>query len=474
MTITIPETPDQLVESLNDTKLLPQILKNGQLGDFTKAYAEKFAKADKGDVDAQIAEQASATAAEVVTAKLSEEVPAAVQAAMAEYLKDNPAPQAPAAAMASAAGLRAGGARDALYRQDARGAKADGIFNGLGEFGQAISVHSSVSVAHTGKLAKLTEIQNAYGSEVPADGGFLIPENLRSQILQMAIENAVIRPRCTVIPMDSLRVPIPIIDDTSHVSSILGGVIAYWTEENTALTASQAAFGRVVLDAKKLTAYAEVPNELLQDAPAFTGFLAQSFPLALAWFEDIAFFNGTGVGEPLGIVNCPVSINQAKQASQAAKTIVWENIVFMYSRMLPASLGRAVWICNLDTFPELATMAVAVGTGGNPVWVGSFNPADTGAYTPPVTILGRPVIFTEKVPTLGTPGDIIFADLGYYLLGDRMQMQASSSIHYKFANDVTAFRVIERCDGRPWLQTPLTPHSGSANTLTPFVQLATR
>ena len=53
-------------------------------------------------------------------------------------------------------------------------------------------------------------------------------------------------------------------------------------------------------------------------------------------------------------------------------------------------------------------------------------------------------------------------------------MSASSSPHYKFANDQTAYRIIERVDGRPWLQSALTPHNNSSNTLTAFVQLASR
>jgi hypothetical protein len=53
-------------------------------------------------------------------------------------------------------------------------------------------------------------------------------------------------------------------------------------------------------------------------------------------------------------------------------------------------------------------------------------------------------------------------------------MQTASSEQYKFQNDKTAFRVIERVDGRPWIQSPITPHNNSANTLSPFVQLQTR
>src|SRR5215472_2029508 len=222
--------------------------------------------------------------------------------------------------------------------------------------------------------------------------------------------------------MDSLRVPIPIIDTTSNVSSIFGGIVAYWTEEAAQLVESQATFGRVVLDAKKLTAYAAVPNELLADAPAFSAFFDSIFPRAIAWYEDVAFLVGTGVGEPLGFINCPASVQVAAQSGQATKTIVWENVVGMYARMLPTALANAIWICSIDTFPELATMALAVGTGGGPVWMGNYT--NPGTNTPPVSILGRPVYFTEKTSTLGTTGDISFVDLNFYLIGDRQVMQS--------------------------------------------------
>jgi HK97 family phage major capsid protein len=100
-------------------------------------------------------------------------------------------------------------------------------------------------------------------------------------------------------------------------------------------------------------------------------------------------------------------------------------------------------------------------------------PAGDGSATPPMTILGRPVEFTEKVSSVGTAGDINFVDFGYYLIGDRQAMQAQTSTEYKFGNDKTAVRVIERVDGTPWIKSAITPRKGS-NTLSPFVKIATR
>jgi HK97 family phage major capsid protein len=466
MPVTFPARQEELEDFLSDPNNVRNLMTEpGQFKEFVKVYARTQIQHDTG-MQQQIKDQ--------------------VQLGIADFMIQNGFGGSKVNDFAHSLNspkdlLKVSRGKGAVYNSGSFGARMekdmgpDLRFNSSAEFFQAVwpKYETLKNAAELGaKRSKALQIQNSYGSEVPADGGFLIPEILRSNILEVALETAVVRPRAQVIPMDSLRVPIPMIDTTSNVSSIFGGIVAYWTEEAAQLVESQATFGRVVLDAKKLTAYAEVPNELLADAPAFSAFFDSIFPRAIAWFEDVAFMNGTGVGEPMGFVNCPASVQVPVVSGQATKTIVWENVVQMFARMLPTALASAVWICSIDTFPELATMALSVGTGGGPVWMGNYT--SPGANTPPVTIMGRPVYFTEKTPQLGTSGDINFVDLSYYLIGDRQMMQSSSSEQYRFQNDKTAFRVIERVDGKPWIQSSITPHNNSTNTLTPFVQLTSR
>jgi HK97 family phage major capsid protein len=303
-------------------------------------------------------------------------------------------------------------------------------------------------------------------------GGFLVPEEFRATLLALALEEAVVRPRATVIPMGTQVSRIPAILDTSHATSVFGGVVGNWSAEagDVSSTTNQPAFTQLQLIAKKLTGYTVASNELLADnAIGLEALITRLFGEALAYFEDDAFLNGTGAGQPLGILNSPALISVAKETNQAANTIVYENIVKMYSRMLPRSVNRAVWVAHPDTFPQLATMALAVGTGGSAVWIA----AGGAANTPPVTIFGRPVIFSEKCQTLGTLGDIYFVDFSYYVIGDRQALTMAASPHVRFTTDEMVWRFIQRVDGRPWLESALTPRFGT-NTLSPFVALATR
>jgi HK97 family phage major capsid protein len=364
--------------------------------------------------------------------------------------------------------------RGAVYNKTALGAafenayREDDRFGTIGEYCQAIREEARPSAARNRKellqkLENVRQFQNSFGTEDPASGGFLVPEIMRSELLQLALEDTIVRSRATVIPMSTMRVPIPTVDDTSHVSSLFGGVQFYWAEESAPLTESQAKFGKVVLDAKKLTGFFKVPNELLADAPAFSGWFDTRIPAGLAWAEDVAFMTETGAGTPQGFITCPAYI---QVTGRTATTIKYADIVAMYARMLPTSLKSAIWVASIDTFPQLAQMTLA--TPG--VWMGGYN-VPGAAEAPPISIFGRPVYFTEKVPALGTAGDISFVDLSYYLIGDRQAVSVAASEHAAFQNDQTAYRIVERVDGRPWLQSPLTPHNGSANTLSAFVGL---
>jgi HK97 family phage major capsid protein len=458
---TIPTTAAELEEELNDLKKVQAYFAAGTFTDLVKAYVDKTTEKDP-----------------TITAQISEEI----QRGFAALLKANGAVDGKTPVPLNINPLERGTGpsaktRSSQYNKRAPGVGLDNSFEDASEFFQAIwhnadTLRNGPALAKKASAARETqrEIFNAFGTTVPADGGFLIPEVLRAELLAVALESAIVRPRATVIPMESLKVAMPMIDSTSNVSSVWGGVTCYWTEEAAALTASSATFGRVNLEAKKLTAYAEVPNELIADASAFGGFFNARFPTAVSFFEDVAWFSGSGAGEPLGWINCPAAIIATAAAGQGANTIVVENLAAMYARMLPTSLMNAVWIADIGTFPQLATMALSVGTGGGPVWMGAgFGNGVVGA--PPVTIYGRPVIFTEKASVLGTTGDISFVDLSYYLIGDRQVMQASSSVDYKFANDQTAFRITERVDGRPWLQSAITPKN-NGNSLSAFVQLS--
>lgn len=462
MTIKIPTGPAELESMLSDGAKMKEVFADAaSFKEFIKNYAGTMSKSDT-DISAQVREQ--------------------TQAALAEFMRDNQisaGPKVDLTELGTPVLNNVGGSahqaqKNALYNKAAMGGPLDGKFESFSDFMQACALSSGSLNRLPGgqdmlaKLGEVVDIQNSYGSNAPSDGGFLVPESFRSDLLMLGLEKGIIRPRATVIPMATPRVSIPTNDSTSNVSTVFGGVQVFWVDESTAAPESSAKFSVVTLDAKKLMAYSTAPNELIADASAFGAFMNAAFPAAIAFEEDYRFQQGTGVAQPLGYINAPAAVVVAGASHLGANTIGVEDLAAMFARMLPSSLGNAIWVASIDCFPQLATLALQ-GTLGNstPVWM---NNGVAGA--PPVSIYGRPVYFTEKAPPLGTTGDISFIDPSMYLIGDRQSMEVAASPHYQFGVDKTAFRVTERVDGRPWLQSPITPKNGSANTLSAFVQLS--
>lgn len=448
--LAIPMNGDDLLEFLNDKNKLKEV--GADPGDWQKfilKYAEQFKADDKGDTE----EQRNLQVAKQVQELLEKE----------GYTKEtkNRVPMSDEVADKGWAAYNASSVFRQAHQYNAEAAGAGQEWKHFGEFLQHAQAYLKGSP--DARIKDLSE--GIFG-----DGGALVPEEFRAELLRLALEASVVRPRARVIPMGSAVLRFPAIRDTSHASTVFGGISGTWKAEAASLssTTNQPTFSQVKIEPYKLTAYTVASNELLADsAIAMEALIGQLFPEAIAYFEDDAFINGTGAGQPLGIINADALVSVAKETGQAATTLVYQNLVKMYARMMPAMLGNAVWVAHPDVFPQLAQLSLEVGTGGSAIWIAN------AVGSVPMSIFGRPLIFTEKAQTLGTAGDIYFVDFNQYLIGDRQALTMARSEHVNFTTDEMAWRFTQRVDGRPWLTTALTPRNGS-NTFSPYINLATR
>lgn len=307
-----------------------------------------------------------------------------------------------------------------------------------------------------------------------AQGGYLVPEEFKAQILMTALEASIVKQRATIIPMQTNRIGIPSVVDANHATNFFGGIIPSRTAEHATKDVTKPEFDRVYLTLHKLTGMVYVTDELLDDSPiSIPPLLNVLFGSAITFEEDDDYLQGTGVARPLGAFNAgnPCLITQAIEPAQPINSILWQNITNMWSRLHPNSMKKAVWVANNETFPQLASMAMAVGAGGVPVWM----PADGVAGSPFGSLMGRPLFLTEKMQALSTAGDIGVGDFSQYLVGEKAggALKTATSMHYHFNYDEQTFRWVLRYDGQPWWLSDLTPKRGT-NTLSPFVILAGR
>lgn len=275
-------------------------------------------------------------------------------------------------------------------------------------------------------------------------GGFLVPTEFQAEVVRYATEESIIRPRASVFSMARDILTLPKFDQSS---ANFGGVELYWTAEKGDKTASQPAFGRITLNAKKLIGLCYSSDELLEDAAVnVANYLVSLFGEAIAYEEDYRFLRGTGMGQPLGIINTS-GINIIGR--NASSRIVLEDIVGMYVGHPAWADLNAVWITTKAGIGQLMRIGTE-STGGISLWMMNLKDAIV-----PV-IQGKRVLITEKLPALGSQGDIILARLDYYYIGDRGGLKVDSSIHTRFANDETAFRFVKRVDGQPAIASAFT------------------
>jgi HK97 family phage major capsid protein len=229
-------------------------------------------------------------------------------------------------------------------------------------------------------------------------------------------EDTFIRPRAFVQPMTSATMQIPFLDITTAqaagVSAFFGGMQATWTAEAQTRSEYEPQFKQLELRPWELSAYSVSSNVLLQDsAIGLEKFLMTLFAKVIGWTEEYAFLQGNGVGKPLGMLNASACIatgggGLGSNQRDAANAVSFNDIATMISRLLPSSLQRAIWAVHPYTLPQL----IQLKDGANRVvWVNALGGATEKV---PGYLFGRPVFITEKLPALGTKGDVMLVDPG--------------------------------------------------------------
>jgi HK97 family phage major capsid protein len=321
--------------------------------------------------------------------------------------------------------------------------------------------YKSYPVDHNGVVVKAPM---AEGSGVT--GGYIVPPDFYRQLLAVVAEQTFIRPRAWVQPMASATLQFPYLDVTTvqsaGVSPFFGGVQMYWTEEAQTRTETEPQFKMMELKAHELSGYSVSSNVLLADAAfGLEKFLFTIFGQAIAWFEEYAFLQGNGVGKPQGMLTAPATLLKNRDTGNQ---ISFNDVATMFSKLLPASWSKAIWAFSPTTVPQLLQLK----DGANRA---IFISIDQGVTKSPVwSLLGRPAIVTEKLPALGTKGDLMLLDPSLYVLGDRMQIEVAASEHVNFLKNQMTWRVVERVDGQPWLEKAITLQD-STTQVSPFVAL---
>jgi HK97 family phage major capsid protein len=324
---------------------------------------------------------------------------------------------------------------------------------------------------------------------VPSEGGFLVGADTSEKIYQRTYSTGSIVGKCQRQPISaaSNRLKLKVVDEDSRADgSRMGGVLAFWQNEADTFLSSRPKFRQVELNLNKLTALVYATDELLEDSAALEAWIMSNLPTEINFRLEDAIFNGTGAGQPIGILNSQALLSLTP--GNTATVVTATDILAMWSRfwhpglqgsiaaistenLTAGSVGGqpgAAWFIDQSVIPQLFSMTLGSGTA---VILLYHPPGYMGLPGPYGQLLGLPVIPTEHNAALGTVGDIVLADMSQYLLADKGAVQAAASMHVRFVYDEMTFRFTYRADGQTTWKKPLTPKNGG-NTLSPFLALA--
>jgi HK97 family phage major capsid protein len=287
-------------------------------------------------------------------------------------------------------------------------------------------------------------------------GGYLVPQDFRTDLLQMAAMTSRVVPLCRRIPvsvdagswpaLDQFTAPTAGVGDTAFSAGAKLAVVA----ESGTLGNNEPSLTDIQWRTNKVGDLVYVSNELNSDSPVSIEALLRSlFGIAIAAKEEYFVLRGTGVGMPLGVLNAACAIGVATVTNNV---FAYMDALNLISRFKPYG-GTGRFVMHQSVVPDLGTWEI--GTAG----AGTANLRDLGYGDP---------IFSEHMPQANND-DVLLADFSAYLLFDRQALTIDMSEHAAFTTDRVTWRFKERIDGQPWLKSVVTLADPQGSyTVSPF------
>lgn len=279
------------------------------------------------------------------------------------------------------------------------------------------------------------------GNQTPADdlkaltvsndpqAGYLAPAEMSTEFVRDLVEFSPIRSVASVRGITGPSVKYP---------KRTGITNAQWEGETEESEESTVTFGQLEVLPHKLTTFVDISNELLSDSG---GTAEAEVRMALAedfgQKEGAAFVNGTGAGQPEGLMTHP-DIEEWLNG-HATNLSADQMITLMYD--LPAAYrNNGTWMMNGTTLGIVRTLKDG---DGRMLWQPSFQAGQ------PETILGRPVIEAVDMPDLESGSfPILYGDFSAYRIVDRLAMSILSDPYTQARKGVTRMHATRRVGGR--------------------------
>lgn len=279
--------------------------------------------------------------------------------------------------------------------------------------------------------APMPQVVNALQVGVDSEGGYLVPDEYERTLVEALEEENIFRKLARIINTASGERKIPVVASKGT---------ANWIDEEGPYEESDDTFSQVTIGANKLGTTIKVSEELINDSVFdLEAYIAREFARRIGAREEDSFFNGDGVGKPLGILAETGGAEVGVTAASATAITADELMDLFYSLKAPYR-KNAVWVMNDSTVKAVRKLKDQTGQY---LW----QPALTAGT--PDTLLGRPVYTSAYMPAVAAGAkSIAFGDFKYYWIADRQGRSFKRLNELYAATGQIGFVGSQRVDGK--------------------------
>lgn len=257
-----------------------------------------------------------------------------------------------------------------------------------------------------------SSIRNATSTTTPAEGGYTVPTEVASSVMEALKAFGGVREVATVISTASGA---PINFPTSDGTSEIGEIVA----ENTTATDLDPSFGVVTLQPYKFSSkVVAIPYELLQDSTVdIVGFVSSRLGTRLARAQNLYFTTGTGTAQPKGVVTAAAA--GIVGATGQTTSVTFENLVDLFHTIDPA-YRQSPGVAFMMNDACLRVIRKLKDSQNRPVFLPGFQGLSAEL---PNEVLGKKVVINQDMSAMGANvKSILFGDFSRYTIRDVMGM----------------------------------------------------
>jgi HK97 family phage major capsid protein len=293
-----------------------------------------------------------------------------------------------------------------------------------------------LSAVNTGEIRALQ-------MDLDTAGGYtVIPQQFLAELIKTMDAVTLFRSIARVIPVTNAEsLGVPAIDADM-------GDVTFTTELKVGSEDTSLAFGKRELHPHPMARYILVSKKLVRtSALGIEGLVRDRLAYKCATVEENAFFNGNGVGQPLGVfVNSPLGISSTYDVStdNTATAITADGVINVKYALRSVYWPRAKWIFHQSAIKNIRKLR---GSDGEFLWKAGLA-SDRGDI-----LLDCPVLVSEFAPSTFTTGLYvgIIGVFDYYWIADALDATIEVGNELYMLSNQNIYVIRKEIDGMPIL-----------------------